>query len=330
VAAWLLREQGHRVIGVTLGLWNDVDATHERSCCSPVMVAKAKAVADHLGIPHLVVDKVDDFRKEVVDYFVSEYTLGRTPNPCVKCNAKVRFTALLDVARRLGADLVATGHYARLSGAPARLSRGRDQKKDQSYVLAEVSPDLLEKVVFPLGELRKEQVRLLAAEAGVRELVSGESQEICFIPDDDYRNFLRARLGERPGIIVDRQGLPIGRHEGTYGYTIGQRRGLGPGGGPPLYVVSMDAERSEIVAGPASAGTVREIVLSSVVTHREGSTGDSAVQCRSMGGSVPARLTAHDTVLLDEPARGIAPGQMAVIYDGDDVVLAGTIVRTVW
>ena len=325
VAAWLLREQGYRVIGVTLALAEPGSNEQANSCCSPTLMSKAKAIADHLGMPHYAVDEIQEFRGRVVDYFVSEYAAGRTPNPCAKCNARVRFDALWDVAKRLGADAVATGHYARLTGEPRRLSRAVDLQKDQSYVLGEVDAALLERCVFPLGGLTKGQVRAMAADIGLADMVSEESQEICFVPDDDYRAFLKERLGERPGAVVDDQGNILGRHTGTYNYTIGQRKGLGYAGGGPLYVARVDAERAEVVATRKEAGETGIIHFALSVTHREPPTGVVSVQFRSMGGAVFGRLAGLGTLILDMPARGVAPGQTVVVYDGDDVVLGGTI-----
>ncbi|MBC7294609.1 MAG: tRNA 2-thiouridine(34) synthase MnmA, partial [Thermoleophilia bacterium] len=218
VAALLLRERGLTVAGVTLRLWSPSEDAGDKSCCSPAAVRRARLAAHNLGIPHFTVDAVSLFGESVVEYFVAEYAAGRTPNPCAKCNARLRFPLLRNLADRLGLAWVGTGHYARLTGEPPRLARGRDRRKDQSYVLAEVDPSLLERCVFPLGEMTKRQVRHLAAERGIVGYEAPESQEICFIPDNNYRRFLRTRLGDRPGLIVDTQGEMRGRHRGTYGF----------------------------------------------------------------------------------------------------------------
>ncbi len=328
VAAWLLKKQGFNVIAVTLALAEPGDQETSRSCCSPGLMARAKAIADHLGIPHYAVDRRDAFSRLVVDYFVSEYESGRTPNPCAKCNARLRFAALLEAAGSLGAGLVATGHYARLRGEAQRLSRARDALKDQSYVLAEVDPQLLERCVFPLGELRKSEVLDIAAEAGLASLISEESQDICFIPGSRYRAFLADRLGERPGDVVDEQGKVIGRHTGTYNYTIGQRRGLSAGGGPPLYVARVDAERQQIVAGREGEDATSAIRFKISAVHKNQARGAVRVQFRSLGRPVGGRLHDGSMVVLDEPARGVAPGQTIVIYDGDEVILGGVIIGT--
>jgi tRNA-specific 2-thiouridylase len=325
VAAWLLKEQGHNVIGVTLALAEPGSDERAKSCCSPTLMVKAKAIADHLGIPHYAVDEIEEFRGKVVDYFVSEYASGRTPNPCAKCNARVRFGALLNVAKRLGASAAATGHYARLVGDPRRLSRGLDADKDQSYVLAEVDPSLLAKFVFPLGELTKQQVKGVAAAIGLEDLVSQESQEICFIPGDDYRAFLKDRLGERPGAVVDPQGNILGHHTGTYNYTVGQRKGLGSAGSGPLFVASIRAESGQVVATPEGGIAVDAIRFALSALHRKAPRGDVSIQFRSTGGAVGGKLLGLDTIRFISPVRGVSPGQTVVVYDGEDVVLGGTI-----
>ncbi|OFW63355.1 MAG: tRNA 2-thiouridine(34) synthase MnmA, partial [Actinobacteria bacterium RBG_13_63_9] len=227
VAAMLLKDEGYQVTGVTLQLWSDPNSAGGPTGSFSDAVERAAMVARHLGIPHLVVDAGETFVREVVEYFIAEYALGRTPNPCVKCNAAVKFALLVETAQRLGASRIATGHYARLTGAPTRLSRGSDRSKDQSYVLAQVAAHLFEQVVFPLGGMTKGEVRQLAARRGLGNRVSKESQEICFVPRDDHRAFLKDRLGVRPGLILDTDGRPLGHHSGTYNYTVGQRRGLG-------------------------------------------------------------------------------------------------------
>jgi tRNA-specific 2-thiouridylase len=328
VAAWLLKERGFNVIGVTFALAQPGASEQSNSCCSPTLMGRAKAIADHLGIPHYAVDMTDEFRGRVVDYFVAEYAEGRTPNPCSKCNARIRFGGLAEVARRLGAEWVATGHYARLEGSPSRIARGVDRQKDQSYVLAEVAPGLLESCLFPLGGLTKHQVRVIAWKVGLGKLVSEESQEICFIPGDDYRAFLTDRLGERPGDIVDEQGSPMGRHAGTYNYTVGQRRGLGFGGGRPLYVTKVDAARGEVVVAAEPTSRTRAIEFRVSAVHRELPRGHVSVQYRSMGNPVDGTLDGTECVLLDQAVGGVAAGQTIVIYDGERVVLGGTISGT--
>jgi tRNA-specific 2-thiouridylase len=328
VAAWLLLQRGVRVTAVTLDLWQGAEPDVAFPERSRGQVARAKTVAEHLGVRHVVVNARAGFQQRVVDYFVDEYSRGKTPNPCVKCNSRLRFGLLADVARGLGTDWFATGHYARLTGNPLRLARGADQEKDQSYVLAEVAPELLSQVVFPLGEMTKETVRGIARDSGLSRVVSEESQEICFIPDNDYRSFLRTRLGERPGPITDSTGNILGHHSGTYNYTVGQRKGLGHSEGSPLYVVAVDARRRIVLVGPEPAGSVGMILVSDLVIHRPLSHTATAVQLRAMARPVPASLAGDDAIVLHEPVSGVAPGQTAVLYADDDVVLAGTIVAT--
>jgi tRNA-uridine 2-sulfurtransferase len=325
VAALVLRDQGYRVVGVTLRLWSDPLSVDERACCSAEAVDRAKGVAHSLGIPHLIIDARDAFREQVVRYFVEEYGRGRTPNPCMKCNSRLRFGLLLDIARRLGLGRVATGHYARLLGEPPSLHRGVDTEKDQSYVLAEVAPEVLRHVLFPLGVMRKPEVRARAAEAGLPCHAAPESQEICFVPDDNHRRFLRERLGVRPGAVVDLRGREIGRHTGTYNFTIGQRKGLGIAAEEPLYVVSVAAEREQVVVGSANDLAVGRITISQIVYHRRVAGEARAVQWRSSGGALPAHLADEETIVLERPATGVSPGQTAVVYDGEAVALAGTI-----
>jgi len=328
VAALLLAEQGFRVVGVTLRLWSDAASADRRAGSSVESLERARSVAETLGIPHLMVDARESFHTAVVEYFVREYERGRTPNPCVKCNSRFRFGLLSDIARREGLAYVATGHYARVIGDPPALARGLDPAKDQSYVLAEVGPEVLARCVFPLGAMTKADVRARAERAGLPGYATPESQEICFIPDDDHRRFLRERLGERPGALVDTSGRSLGQHSGTYNFTIGQRKRLGIATDGSLYVVDISAERHEVVVGQASSLAVGAIEVADTVRHRAGHTEGLTVQWRSTGGALPARLTGPETIALDEPALGVSPGQTAVAYDGDLVVLAGTIVST--
>jgi tRNA-specific 2-thiouridylase len=325
VAALLLKEQGYRVVGVTLRLWSDSASQDRRTGCSAEALDRAKRVADQVGIPHRVVDAEEAFYRGVVQYFVKEYERGRTPNPCVKCNSRVRFGLLLQIARELGLARMATGHYARLIGEPPGLARGADRGKDQSYVLAEVAPEVLRRCLFPLGPMTKAEVRALAARAGLESHSAPESQEICFIPDDDHRRFLRERLGERPGAIVDGEGRKVGRHSGTYNFTIGQRKGLGIAAEEALYVVRLSAERQEVVVGPGADLAAGRINLDEGICHRTGPAQHPTVQWRSTGGAVRARVTAPGTVVLEEPAVGVSPGQTAVLYEGEMVLMAATI-----
>lgn len=328
VAAWLLKQQGYTVIGVTLALAEPGIAASSRSCCSPSLMAKAKAVADHLRVPHYAFDVRTEFRDRVIEYFVSDYAAGRTPNPCAKCNSRVRFDALLRLAERFGAQCVATGHYARVGGRGKSLCRGRDRTKDQSYVLAEVDPETLSRCLFPLGSLVKEEVRAMADQAGLMELVSPESQDICFVPSRGYREFLKDRLGERPGDVVDDQGNVVARHTGTYNYTIGQKRGLGHGGSRTLYVSALDASTSEVRVGTEECATTKTLMFEVSARHSEPSDARVSVQVRSGGNAIPGTLYGPDKVIFDRGELGVAPGQTLVIYDDEEVVLGGTILST--
>jgi tRNA-uridine 2-sulfurtransferase len=329
VAAMLLQRAGYRVVGVTLRLWDDPGTAGERTCCSSDAVKRAAAVAAALRMPHFTVDAREIFGQRIVDYFVEEHARGRTPNPCMKCNARVRFGFMLELAGRLGLTRIATGHYARLAGEPLGLVRGVDHRKDQSYVLAEVAPELLRRVIFPLGELRKPEVRKLAVDAGLAGASQPESQEICFIPDDDHRRFLATRLGDMPGAIVDCAGREVGAHRGVYNFTIGQRKGLRVAGPDASYVLALDAGNRLVTIGDRSHLRVSGLRLSEVVWHRPLTGGETTVQFRSSGGRVRGRLTGATQVVFEEPATGVAPGQTAVIYEGENVIAAGTIVETV-
>ena len=288
VAAYLLKKQGYDVIGLTFRNWpQDCISRAEDKCCGPQAVTDARMVAHSLDIPHYVVDEMDSFQRDVVDYFVAEYKNGRTPNPCVVCNEKVKFGSLLKKAQALGADYIATGHYARIervnggtAGNPSDcppynvnpetcrarspkgfaprggfvLRKGRDEQKDQSYFLFSLRPDQLERSLMPLGNLSKEETRAIARELGLKTCHKVESQEICFVPDKDYGRFLRegAKVPDNKGEIVTRDGKVMGQHDGIQYFTIGQREGLNLGGQKaPLYVVELDAARNRVIVGPA-------------------------------------------------------------------------------
>ncbi|GAB4250939.1 MAG: hypothetical protein Kow00129_11810 [Thermoleophilia bacterium] len=332
VAALMLSRADYRVVGVTFLLWSDPACGLENSCCSPEGVREARRAAHQLGIPHFTLDLSGDFYAEVVEYFVEEYRQARTPNPCVRCNASIRFRELARLADRLGLEAIATGHYARVEtegSGRSRLRRGVDPGKDQSYVLAQVPPELLARLELPLGGLRKEEVRHLAAEAGIRSHARPESQDICFVPDDDYRRFLRERLQPVPGPIVDTGGRRLGSHAGLHNFTIGQRKGLGIAAGRPLYVTQMRSADRALVVGTAEEALADVVEVLEVVRHRAELPAVLEVQLRSSGEVRTVRVAKSENgrlkLLLDEPVRGAAPGQQAVLYDGVEVVAAGTI-----
>lgn len=330
VAALLLVRAGYHVSAVTFSLWTDPDCRGENRCCSADGILAARRTAEDLGIPHEVVDLSTAFFRDVVQPFVHAYEEGRTPNPCVACNAGVRVPALVRMADEMGCRLVATGHYARMVGTPPRLHRGRSEAKDQSYVLAGVQPILLERVRFPLGELSKDRVRSLAGLAGLEVGSRAESQEICFIPDNDHRRFLETRLMPRPGPIRDRCGREMGRHEGIHRYTIGQRKGLGLAAAEPLYVLEISGHDGALIVGPSHLLVVKRLLVRGLVWHRRPvSMRGLCVQIRSTGRAVPVSVLHHEDDLLELDLEGreraAAPGQTAVLYSGDAVVCAGTI-----
>jgi tRNA-specific 2-thiouridylase len=292
-------------------------------------VIAARETCHSLGIPHVTLDLRDEFRRAVVEPFVRGYARGHTPNPCIRCNGGFRFAELVAFTRRAGAVSLGTGHYARIVEHRGRrlLARGLDERKDQSYMLARVDPDLLAEVWFPLGESRKDEVRAEAAGAGMAVATRAESQEACFLAGDDYRLFLQRRgLAAATGPIVDAAGNSVGRHDGHWRYTPGQRRGLGVAAGRPLYAISTDARTNTVVVGPREALAKTSLTASGRLYAPVGRAG---VQIRHRSPAVPAAIEPTSrgfAVELDEPVYGVAPGQTAALYDGDVVVGAGTLV----
>jgi tRNA-specific 2-thiouridylase len=326
VAAALLKEQGHDVVGITMRVWPSAKTGGIRD---------AGRVAAFLGIPHHVLDLQGQF-EEVVDYFCQEYLKGCTPNPCVYCNRTIKFGALWARARALGASRLATGHYARserdLASGRYILRRGLDRSKDQSYVLWGLGQDQLGIALFPLGGLRKVETRGIARKVGLPVAEKGESQEICFI-QGDYGAFIKDRSphGLRPGPIMDQEGNVLGTHKGIHLYTIGQRRGLGVSLGKPLYVVEIDLARNAVVLGPAGALEARGLVARPVnfvsIAGLAGPT-VATVQVRYRAAAVEATLYPEGEgvrVLFSQPERAVTPGQSAVFYQGDLVLGGGVI-----
>jgi tRNA-specific 2-thiouridylase len=345
VAAALLVEQGEEVVGVTLRVWpwREAPAAPERfgSCCSPQTVDDARQVARRLGIPYYLLNTEREFDRTVIQNFADEYRAGRTPVPCVVCNQALKFGSLLARARAWEAVAVATGHYARVErdGATGRwlLYRGRDERKDQSDFLWPLTQAQLARARFPVGGLLKEEVRARARALGLPVADKPESMEVCFIPDDDYRGFLRGRIPEafRPGPILDRRGRALGEHRGLAAYTVGQRRGLGVTAKRPLYVLALDPERNAVVVGEAEeldsgrlvAGAVNfipfdwprgEVRVRARIRH--GHPGAAAV-VRAAGSPDERRVE----VLFDAPQRAVTPGQSVVFYQ-DDLVVGGGII----
>ncbi|WP_380873323.1 tRNA-specific 2-thiouridylase MnmA [Sphingomonas sp. DBB INV C78] len=334
VVAALAAKSGAEVIGVTLQLYDHGAATGRTgSCCAGQDIRDARAVADKLGIAHYVFDYESAFRQGVIDRFADDYMAGRTPIPCVRCNQGVKFTDLFGIARDLGADCLATGHYVRRVVGPhgAELHRPADPARDQSYFLFATTRAQLDYLRFPLGNLPKPRVREIAAELGLGVAAKPDSQDICFVPDGDYASVVRKLRpeAEEGGDIVDLDGRIIGRHRGLIHYTVGQRRGLEIGGqAEPLYVVRLDAEQRRVIAGPRRALAVAAARISDVNWLGEGFDGPMTVKVRSMAKPAPARFDGQ-MVSFDSPEYGVAPGQAAVLYAGDRVLGGGWIEETV-
>jgi tRNA-uridine 2-sulfurtransferase len=333
VAARLALDRGDEVVAVTLELWADPAGDGTLSCCSPQAVTGARALAHRMGLPHVTLDLRQSFRREVVDDFLSEHGAGRTPNPCVRCNGLVRFDAMLELADRLGAARLATGHYARVErdGSGPLLRSAADPRKDQTYMLARLRPEQLERTWFPLGELEKPQVRELAREADLPVAEKPESQDLCFLAGTRREHFLK-RHGEAatPGEIVDMRGRVLGRHAGQQEFTVGQRRGLGVAGREPMYVLRKRGSR--VVVGPREALATRTVMVGNAGLLRPGAEVDRVklryrskpLGCRVEGAPEAGR---HERLVLSlaEPVDGAAPGQTACLMRGDTILGWATI-----
>ncbi|MFL5873851.1 MAG: tRNA 2-thiouridine(34) synthase MnmA [Solirubrobacterales bacterium] len=335
VAALLAREEGAEVIGITVKLWADPETDGTKACCSPEAVLGARALAHQLGMPHFTLDLEADFRRRVVDRFVGGYAEGRTPNPCILCNGEVRLAAMVDLAERVGAERLLTGHYARIveDGEGPLLAGAADQAKDQSYMLAALPPELLGRLGFPLTELTKPEVREIAARHDLAVARKAESQDLCFLAGQGKRGFLRRHGGlrERDGAIVDSAGRTLGRHRGHHDFTVGQRRGIGVSAPEALYVLATDAATNTVTVGTRQELEQRSVRVSDAVLHRDGATVD-AVKLRYRSRALPATVSAagrgHHSSLaveLGEGFAGVAPGQTAVLLAGDRIVGHGTI-----
>jgi tRNA-specific 2-thiouridylase len=346
VAAALLVEAGHDVVGVTMKTFCYSDAPgHGKTCCGLDGITDARRVADSLGIPHFVFDVEEDFTRDVIDDFVTEYARGRTPNPCVRCNSNTKFRDLLERGRLLGCDRIATGHYVRIEQGPTgpSLARGLDTAKDQSYFLWGLPAAMLPSLVFPLGELTKAQVRDRARALTLATAEKPESQEICFVPTGNYRDLLRTRLSSahpalEAGDIVRLDGTVLGRHDGFAGYTVGQRRGLGGGFTEPMFVLEVRPEVREVVVGTREELLRRAVVVGELnwleAAPEPGATVE--VQLRYRAPALPARVAERApgadgdpgtlTLELQEPYAAITPGQSAVLFEGARVLGGGRIV----
>jgi tRNA-specific 2-thiouridylase len=338
-AAALLVEQGHDVVGMTMRLYDARGTAASGRCCGPRDVEDARAVCAHLGIPHYVVDLTAEFAGSVIDDFVEAYLDGETPNPCIKCNQHIKFTPLLSRARAIGADLLVTGHYAQIvpTSAGHELRRGRDASKDQSYFLFSMPAAELAAIQFPLGGMTKDEVRAHAIRLQLPNATKAESQEICFVPSNDYAAFVSAHALRRgrampgPGHILDTAGTPLGSHDGVHHFTLGQHRGLGNlTTRDKLYVTAIDPARAEVRVGPRSAAERSELVLRDLRwLSPPHSQLDASIQVRHRGSPIPATLrvsASSAAVALSEPTVA-APGQAAVIYAGDRVLAGGWIAR---
>ena len=370
VAGFLLREQGYDVVGVTMKVWpQDCISRAEDKCCGPQAVADARSVAHALGIPHYVVDETDQFERLVIDYFAGEYQAGRTPNPCVMCNEKLKFGNLWSKAKALGCDYIATGHYAIIEhvvpgiGDPGRvgasiqsdsagvndpgysyavLRKGIDPRKDQSYFLFSLRQPQLRRALTPLGEMTKPQIRDIAHSLGLKVADKVDSQEICFVPGNDYKAFLRSHLGDNEfhrGEIYDVDGKFVGKHDGIELFTIGQRKGL-PGGSPRArYVVDLDPATNRVIVGNTADLVCEQFEIDRVNWHPVAGIGDpgalleATVKIRYNHPGTPATVSPlgndRARVRLHEPQRAVTPGQAAVLYHNDVVLGGGWISRAV-
>lgn len=340
VAAYLLKEQGFDVIGVTMQIWQDEEPSamaENGGCCGLSAVDDARRVADRLDIPYYVLNFKREFKDKVIDYFIDEYIHARTPNPCIACNRYVKWEALLNRAVELGCDYIATGHYARvcrLDNGRFALQKSAATRKDQTYALYNLTQEQLSRTLMPVGEYDKEQIRKMAEEIGLSVAGKPDSQEICFIPDNDYASYIEKETGQTflEGNFVDAGGRVLGKHKGIIHYTVGQRKGLGLSLGAPAFVTELRPETNEVVIG-TNEDTFHDRLLADQVNwmsipELQGERRVTAkIRYSHQGAPCIIRMTGEDEVecRFDEPVRAITPGQAVVFYDGDIVVGGGTI-----
>jgi tRNA-uridine 2-sulfurtransferase len=335
VAALMERERGADVVGVTVKLWADPETDGTKACCSPEAVLGARGLAHALDIPHFTLDLEEEFRRRVVGRFIDGYTAGRTPNPCVLCNGEVRIAAMVDLAERLGADRLVTGHYARIveDAEGPLLASAADEAKDQSYMLAALPTELLRRLSFPLTELTKPEVREIAARHELTVAKKPESQDLCFLAGQGKRRFLRRHGGltDNDGAVLDRAGRAVGRHRGHHNFTVGQRRGIGVSAPEPLYVVATDAAANTVTVGTRAELETRRVHVRDATLHRDGAHVD-AVRLRYHSRALPASIGVaapgrHDAleIELGEEFVGASPGQTAVLLAGETIIGHGTI-----
>lgn len=341
VAAYLLKKQGYRVIGVTMQIWQTEEQAileDQGGCCGLSAVDDARRVANHIGIPYYVMNFKDDFKKYVIDYFTGEYLHGRTPNPCIACNRYVKWESLLTRAVEIGADYIATGHYARvveLSNGRFAIKNSVTASKDQTYALYNLTQDQLKRTLMPIGSYHKDEVRRIALDAGLPTAHKHDSQDICFIPDHDYAGYLEREVPDQipgPGNFVTKDGIVLGRHKGITHYTVGQRKGLNLSMGHPVFVTEIRPETNEVVIGEAEDVFSREVYFDQV-NSMENETLDTSIaygaKVRYAHAVSPCHIEALGDgkykAVFEEPVRAATPGQAIVLYDGDIVAGGGTI-----
>lgn len=340
VAAWLLKEQGYDVIGVTMQIWQkeEREASEEKGgCCGLSAVDDARRVAGALGIPHYVMNFTEEFKSRVIDYFLQEYLAGRTPNPCIACNRYVKWESLLKRSMDIGADYIATGHYARVE----RLKNGRyslrtsiSGEKDQTYALYNLTQEQLSRTLMPVGDYSKEEIRKMAKDIGLSVAGKPDSQDICFVPDGDYGSYIQEHAGKEilPGDFVLSDGTVVGRHRGIAYYTVGQRKGLGLSLGRPAFVLEIRPELNEVVVGSgeesmSSCVRAKKVSFMSIPDLKEPLRVRAKIRYNHKGAWCMVEKTGEDEILctFDEPVRAVAPGQAVVLYDGEYVLGGGTI-----